>query len=1116
MRAPTDKADRLLSNIHGGGGGGGKTKKRKPPKGSKPLLSLPPPREETTTTTTTTTVAEEPPTALGLLRRLARAVEQVNDDETSSRRTGLETLCSVFLEGPAVDSLPEPTLAEMLNVLSRPLLRRFEDHVERHREMAIAIYTRIVERVVDVGPHLPYVFPVLMARGSRPDFDEDLGLFVFDAEAVEAFKRGKAIQRPDFDMALERERVLRVREPSEELRLLSCRLLLVVVLNPARRGALASFVAYLEDAVSLLAGAMRDPFADLLACAADGIAALCQIPPLHEFLVGYATALARVVMPSLRHRHAKVRSAVVHALHRAVAVRHEAKCRGAGTDAISDLVAFREENVIPTASFYEPELRYNYLADLTRDASALVRRRAAECLADWFTTLPDRRDHQPRLMAYVLNYAIDEDDDVRSVALWGIETAGREFADEERSDRVIDRLQYGVDGDERANHDPAGLPWPFERRPSLGARLIVRAFAYRIIQPTLDELANWRSDARRQSALLLRVIVVYTEDHLTQDLYKIVVSLCRALRVIRREAYEHRDLVLDCCRTLGRYVVPESVLQFLTPRIQGDIELMPGGTDSCARADVMSILGALLRGAKASTLLAHTMPLVNLLTHDKLARCEDPNLRIAVLEVLDHFLGVLSARGRATLEATFVTTGRLDTLDAAISSLLRAVLALRGGAMTEDAACRTTIAQLADGALLSLASIDADFDPATTEISPVTKLVLHRCPRLIDEAISEEHDMLDDPDSYGFRIVEQSLLLVIAVDQQQQQQKQQPLLSQITTTVACGKRSEQALAVFLRGANEVAQRVIAVDHSNDDAVYQQILRRFSDALLRPLNLASRVHQDAKDSDVASVAANMLRDFTLATRWNDICAHHEGFLWIVRSKLLVLLTCPTGDVSLVPPEVVTPQVAAKIVGILAQHVSNAREFRRRRAHTKGDVFDETKVLRAIAHLLSTCHPKLTYCQLPAFEESTMPEHCIQSAAKHAHRTVSKLFLDDDDTDDKLRDVALDIMWEVVWLVRDDATDTPNNPDSLGYSEFVADLLPMLPPDIDDTTCQKNDSFGSRLDALLRATAVRDPEAFKTLLARHVEANRRTSVLSALQEHAGLLCHLASRKKTRSHL
>ena len=112
------------------------------------------------------------------------------------------------------------------------------------------------------------------------------------------------------------------------------------------------------------------------------------------------------------------------AIRRSVAVRNVGKWRGAGSDAIKDLVGFREDNVIPTHAFYGPETRYNYVAELTRDANASVRLATMQMFAEWFVGIADRRDHQPRLLAYVLNFRIDQDAECRDCAAEALRAAG--------------------------------------------------------------------------------------------------------------------------------------------------------------------------------------------------------------------------------------------------------------------------------------------------------------------------------------------------------------------------------------------------------------------------------------------------------------------------------------------------------------------------------------------------------------------------------------------------------------------------------------------------------------------------------------------------------------------
>ena len=78
-----------------------------------------------------------PETAVALLRRLARAVQQTAS-EHSKVREGLDTLAKALTQ-----NLPDATVAELLHSLCQPLLRRFEDPVEKLREKAITLMAEL-------------------------------------------------------------------------------------------------------------------------------------------------------------------------------------------------------------------------------------------------------------------------------------------------------------------------------------------------------------------------------------------------------------------------------------------------------------------------------------------------------------------------------------------------------------------------------------------------------------------------------------------------------------------------------------------------------------------------------------------------------------------------------------------------------------------------------------------------------------------------------------------------------------------------------------------------------------------------------------------------------------
>lgn len=68
---------------------------------------------------------------------------------------------------------------------------------------------------------------------------------------------------------------------------------------------------------------------------------------------------------------------------------------------------------------------------------------------------------------------------VSVIAVDTLSKCGSEY-EREHQDDVIERRQFGVDGDVRANHNKP-LPRPFSARPRIGARLYVRTNTRRFL-----------------------------------------------------------------------------------------------------------------------------------------------------------------------------------------------------------------------------------------------------------------------------------------------------------------------------------------------------------------------------------------------------------------------------------------------------------------------------------------------------------------------------------------------------------------------------------------------------------------------------------------------------------
>ena len=496
------------------------------------------------------------PTSEELVAKLGRPIQQSADPSVGVRRAALQAMTDLFL-GPVGSQLPAATLADCFDELSKPLLKRFGDSAERCRILSVGLVLFFLERCKNLTRVMAYLWPAVMRRlAGAHAYDPETSIFVHDQAAHEAWKRGVAVKRQDFGQLTEGAHA--VVEPSEECRLAVLRLVSVGLVDTLlARETTPLLHPYFHDLILFLQAHLRDPYPEVKVEACRVLTVLARSPALNQGMIYYALPLARAALPVLRHRHARVRAAAVQLVRAACAVPYKAKCRGAGTDAIVDLIGYTAEDTIPVTAFYGGHTTINYLAELTVDPVQSVRYETAAMLAEFITTLPDRYDHRTRIVAYVLNALNDKDPAVVAVAMEALAVAGAEF-ERENPDDVIERRQYGVDGDRRSNHSTGRpLPAPFVDRPRIGVRLYVKGCVRRFMKPLVAELTNWRSEARHASAVLFRTCIVFTEESLTQELHLLAPELCRAFKCFAAEGKSADDVAAvlrDCCELMGRFV----------------------------------------------------------------------------------------------------------------------------------------------------------------------------------------------------------------------------------------------------------------------------------------------------------------------------------------------------------------------------------------------------------------------------------------------------------------------------------------------------------------------------------------------------------------------------------
>ena len=89
------------------------------------------------------------------------------------------------------------------------------------------------------------------------------------------------------------------------------------------------------------------------------------------------------------------------------------------------------------------------MAEVTSDSSVQVRERVVLMLSSFLTELEDRYDHQTRLLPYLLDMLSDETSGIRNTALECLMKCGKQY-EEDHPDEIIERRQYGIDGDDRS------------------------------------------------------------------------------------------------------------------------------------------------------------------------------------------------------------------------------------------------------------------------------------------------------------------------------------------------------------------------------------------------------------------------------------------------------------------------------------------------------------------------------------------------------------------------------------------------------------------------------------------------------------------------------------------
>lgn len=641
-------------------------------------------------------------TAQEVLQTIGRDINCIDDaSNVSLRKSALQKLRKELFE---TVQFSYACYNFIFREICKTLFRRFADESEKCRELSYELVNQFFLRATDIQPVLAYYFPSLYHRLPSPiSYDEEMKIFIFDMEAHDAFRRGKAVDRQD-KLALSVYNCAG-KESSEEIRLLACQGLGLVIKRCATLGAISILHPYFHEIIIYLQAQVRDTFPELKAEACFCLEILAEQEECNLGMKYFAVALVRSVLPILRHRLAKVRISALSCLRAVITVKDVDKQKGAGSDAIVELVGFREENNLSVAAFYKPETRFNYLAELVNDNSVAVREKLVELITELLTVMQDRFDHQQRLTPYLLDLLTDDAPSVSEGALNCLKRCGQLY-EEEHGEDIIEKRQYGVDGDETIlNLEKPPVP-PFRERPRIGVRLYVRGQVKRFLFALVNELTSWQSTTRMKSAHLLRVVVYLCEEHLTMEAYKLFPSLIKAIHFARMDGDKLlHHLVLESCEIVGRYTDPSTYIHYVLPRLRGDVEVSQFGADVSMRISILQLLSALLSGSRPTVLAEHFTELVDTLTDPYVIDFDSSvSIRVCVLDVILTLLHALvrSGRGKAAVEAHFLKTGRLTNLKSSIHKLFTHLLTNISVALEESSDADTPVSVLTVSSLSSV------------------------------------------------------------------------------------------------------------------------------------------------------------------------------------------------------------------------------------------------------------------------------------------------------------------------------------------------------------------------------------------------------------------------------
>ncbi|XP_009688412.2 dynein axonemal assembly factor 5 [Struthio camelus] len=344
-------------------------------------------------------------------------------------------------------------------------------------------------------------------------------------------------------------------EPCEELRLGLLQLLSLLL-----RRCGASMAPYLSDVTRILQATLLDDYAEVRRESCRCAVACAQAMPEHFHM--QSESLISPLMQTISHQHYRVRVDVIQATGTVIQFGN-----GKSVDDVLSHLAQRFFDEIPK-----------------------VRQAVTTVIGEWLLHLRDRYSYFHKLVPLLLSGFTDEIPENMELAWSYWEKIGLQWEKENEED-LKDKIDFSV----APSHYPKGVT-----RPGVGCRELVSRNLSKILPGLCHDITDWVESTRIKASQLLYILLLHTEDHITQHMELLLRTLYRACMD------EKSDVVRNCVKAA------ELIGTFVSPKVS--LRLITSAFEKTPMPSYIMILTAVIRGSPKEVLKPHLTDLGNTLS----------------------------------------------------------------------------------------------------------------------------------------------------------------------------------------------------------------------------------------------------------------------------------------------------------------------------------------------------------------------------------------------------------------------------------------------------------------------------------------------------------------------